>query len=102
MAIVVQEFPEVAQTFVSLKLAELVRRGHRVRVYAFGRPADPMWLPSGIGDVIDDIQLRTMKIHGGKIARKLHLLMRIVYLLTNSPRAMWLAWREGLSVSGYR
>ncbi|MDC0363008.1 glycosyltransferase [Halioglobus sp.] len=95
IAIVVQGFPELTETFVSLQVAELVRRGHQVKVYAFGREGEWEWLPPDIGAEIGAIQTRHMRTEDGELKGKRFLYWKAAYLLLRRPKAMWAAWRGG-------
>jgi colanic acid/amylovoran biosynthesis glycosyltransferase len=102
VSMIVSGFPVLSQTFVSLQLAALVRRGHQIDVYNLGRRGRWDWLPTGVGDSIGNVRIH----HRGSRLRKRRinyfLFPKMIYLLSMSPLAAWSVLKEVLSKSGYK
>jgi colanic acid/amylovoran biosynthesis glycosyltransferase len=98
---IVSGFPVLSQTFVSLQLAELVRMGHWVNVYNLGRRGRSQWLPSGVGDTLDQVQVRHLGTRSRKRKFSPFHLLKVVYLLARRPQAVRRAVRDVLLKRGY-
>jgi colanic acid/amylovoran biosynthesis glycosyltransferase len=102
ISMVVSGFPVLSQTFVSLQLTELVRRGHQADVYSLGRRGQWNWLPASIGDALDNVRIRHLGTRSRKRRINFLLVPKLLFLLTRSPKAVWLALKEVLLKSGYK
>lgn len=98
ISLVVANFPSLSQTFVSLQAAELVRRGHRVRIYGLGREGRTEWLPTGVDEDVSRITVRHLgSARWWRNSIRLPLFLpRVLYLLVKAPKATWLAMKDTL------
>lgn len=74
VAIVVNNFPSLSETFVALQVAELAQQGHEISIYNLGNVGDKNWLPAGT----ENIFYNQVKIENFNETSKKHSIKYIV------------------------
>lgn len=83
VAVVVNGFPSVSETFIAIQLNELVKLGADVTIFNIGHIGEQSWLPRGCSKLIKQARIVNLKY---EVANK-NALLKLGAVFMNSPLA---------------